>query len=693
VKDAADILDLVRAYVDLSPSGPGNYKGLCPFHAEKTPSFTVNSSERFYYCFGCHAGGDVISFQQKISGMTFPEAVRELARRYGVALPESETGDFDRGSERKARLYEAMERASEFFEACLWENGGIPVRNYLRKRGVSDQIIRDFRLGLSPPAWDMLSGYLLREGADEGTLREAGLSKVRESGGLYDVFRGRLMIPVTDPEGRAVAFAGRRLDLPGFDMDRDRDPGSKAYEAPKYINSPATPIYTKGRQLYGLTQAAPFISAAGLVFVTEGYFDLIAMHASGLRYSVAVMGTAFTQVQAGLLRRLSPEEVYLLFDGDRAGREAARKALPRLLNAGLEGRAVILPDDHDPDTFLRDGTKGGPEALLALAESSPSAFDYTVSRLLTDRGEGLSGEVQAISDIREMLSEVTDKGGAQLLRNHLAKALGIDPQTINVPTRAELALRPRRPEPEEASEREGDEEKRDFLDGPDGPELRTGQPGQAGQPEKPGRSAKDEDIDWFTVSDGEGVRTQGDPEVFRKVLGQPLDNSSMNLLLHVIRHPETAGALDRLEGFWPGPREEALASELSAQARALGSIECSRLSSKWTRGPLAGELARCVASGRSMAPQDAWNAANEQAAWLLISAKEAGLKDNKALMNKALRDKEEGNPEADAAYRALFAARSAINSEIAALHAEIDFINQSPGQSPGTGSGFSPGNA
>jgi DNA primase len=420
VRAASDILAIVGQYVELKRAGGGSYKGLCPFHSERSPSFTVNGQDQFFYCFGCNTGGDVIKFLQLISGMSFPEVVAELAGKAGIKLPDVPRGDIREereARERKNRLHEAMQRATEYFSDLLWDSVGTGTRNYLRERGVDDDTSQSFRLGYSPDGWDGLLRTMTAEGYDEGLLLEAGLVKAREGQGrgCYDTFRGRLMVPVADADGRTVAFGGRILK-----------PGP--VEVPKYVNSPVTPIYKKGTVLFGLPQARPYLKAFGCAYVVEGYFDLIALVSAGIKNVVAALGTAFTQAQVNLLRGKA-KTVYLLFDGDNAGREAAKKSLPKLLNAEIDGRVVELPGDHDPDTYVREF---GPEGILHLVEKAPDVLDYAVSRLVASHPATLIGQAQALREVRDLIAEVPDNAKGQLLRRMFCERLGVDPGLIRL---------------------------------------------------------------------------------------------------------------------------------------------------------------------------------------------------------------------------------------------------------------------
>ena len=411
IKEAVDLVELVSHYVSLKRAGT-NYKGLCPFHSEKTPSFTVNPQRGFYYCFGCGAGGGAIHFLMKMSDMNFPEAVAELARRYGVDLPEPEEGSggaVRAAAENKAGIYEVLKAAREFFTANLWSGDGRAALRYLAGRGLNQRNTRDFGLGLAWPGWDSLYSHLSGQGFGEKIMLEAGLIKPgREGGRGYDAFRDRLMVPILDAEGRVVAFGGRFL---GDDENQ-----------PKYLNSPETSVYKKGRLLYGYNRARPFLRSAGMVFMVEGYFDLISMAAGGINEVVATLGTALTAGHLNLLKG-HVREVMLLFDSDEAGQRAAARALPLLLNAELDGRVVRMPQGHDPDTFVRDF---GAEALYEAAGKAIDIVDFQVARLKQAHPDTMAGQARMVREVREILGQVTDSAKSRLLRRRMANLLDLD---------------------------------------------------------------------------------------------------------------------------------------------------------------------------------------------------------------------------------------------------------------------------
>ncbi|MBI5885175.1 MAG: DNA primase [Deltaproteobacteria bacterium] len=347
VKDRADIVDVVSTFVPLRKRG-ANYIGLCPFHSEKTPSFSVSAEKRIFYCFGCRETGSVIDFVMKKEGLDFVDAVRSLAGRYGVVIEETKGKSTD---EREA-LYEALKQAAHFYQAYLESAAGAGARLYLKKRGYEGEILKDFQVGCAPDGWDGLTTWLRKKGIDSDAASKAGLIIKKEKGGWYDRFRGRVIFPIHDLRGRVVAFGGRAMEN----------------VEPKYLNSPESPVFKKGSVLYGLYQAKQSVMKEGSVIVVEGYFDLLAMHAHGFKNSVATMGTALT---ADHLRLLKPRAatVYALFDSDEAGKAAALRGLDLFLAEELTCRAVRLTSAKDPDEFL---SKAGADAMKeAIAGAEP----------------------------------------------------------------------------------------------------------------------------------------------------------------------------------------------------------------------------------------------------------------------------------------------------------------------------------
>ncbi|HEX6240098.1 MAG TPA: DNA primase, partial [Polyangiales bacterium] len=350
IRDSVDLVALISEYVPLRRQG-ARFVGLCPFHQEKSPSFGVSRGKNFYYCFGCQASGDAISFLRHVEGLGFGDAIAKLAERAGIELPRTDDksqAQIDRARSQRERLSEVMEHARAFFEASLSSAEHAEIaRAEIEARGVQPELAQRFRLGYAPMSWDGLARYLTQKRVDPRDAVDVGLIAPRRQGpGHYDRFRHRLMFPVSDQHGRLLAFSGRALNLPE---------GTPAEAAPpaKYINSPEGPLYKKGHVLYGLEQARIAMRKKNQVVLCEGNFDLIALHQAGFDNALAPLGTAFTLDQAKLIRRFV-EDVVVVFDGDGAGRKATRAAFELLESANLQSRAVRLPDGFDPDTFLRE---------------------------------------------------------------------------------------------------------------------------------------------------------------------------------------------------------------------------------------------------------------------------------------------------------------------------------------------------
>ena len=373
IKSKIRLSELIGEHVRLRRDGSGvRAMGLCPFHNEKSPSFSVNDDRGFYYCFGCGAKGDALTFLQDHVGLSFREALQQLADRTGVELPQ-QRGPEDRAAQQRARsareaYQEVMGFARDLYVQTLWETqAGAPGRAYLEERGIDRETAERFQLGMAPDSWDTLVREARARRIPSSWLERAGLAKARQGraggdeqdagssradGGHYDLFRNRVMFPILDVSGRVLAFSGRSLD-----------PNDRA----KYINSPETRFYVKGEQLYGLHAARAGIRQGGSAVLVEGNFDVVALHARGITRAVAPLGTALTPQQVQLLKRFA-ERVVLAFDADRAGRAAARRAFEVLLDERLlDVRYVRLPDGQDPDDVVRDGGAAAFEELEASA--------------------------------------------------------------------------------------------------------------------------------------------------------------------------------------------------------------------------------------------------------------------------------------------------------------------------------------
>ncbi len=407
VRAASDIVEVIGQTVQLKRVGR-NWTGLCPFHKEKSPSFSVNPDRQFYHCFGCKAGGDVFRFVQETDKVEFLEAVELLSRRAGIPVPERRAG------ERAVRtpLLEALEQAATAYEQWLADaQRGRAVREYLGSRGIAHETVRAFRLGLAPEGWENLSGRLgAREGED--VLVQAGLAMRREGkSGVYDRFRNRLMVPLIAPGGTVVGFGARAL----------------GDEQPKYLNSPETPVYHKGGFLFALESARKSSDVAGEIVVVEGYFDAIALHQAGITHTVATSGTALTADQARLLRRAAPR-VALTYDGDDAGRDAMMRSLGVLLAEGLEVVVLDLPQGEDPDTLVR---RGGAEAWRALRAAGYDPVEFIQRHVLRAGGAAVGGDPRerALQAVVRLAAEVRDPIRVRLLLERAGQVFGL-PESV-----------------------------------------------------------------------------------------------------------------------------------------------------------------------------------------------------------------------------------------------------------------------
>jgi DNA primase len=406
IRERADIVQLVGRHVTLKKSGSRHW-GLCPFHNEKSPSFQVHEDKQIFYCFGCGAGGDVFAFRMKQDGLDFPDCVRSLARELGIAIPEA------RGEEgHTSAAHRANDAACAFFRAELRGPNGGAARRYLADRGVTEELIDRFQIGFAPVSWDALVSHLRRAGISTADAELAGLvAKRQNADGHYDRFRGRVVFPITDPSGQIAGFGGRAM----------------GDDAPKYLNSPESPVYKKSRVLFGLAQALDAIRERGRVIVVEGYFDLLALHRAGLHEGVAPCGTALTQSHAHRIRRYA-EEVILLFDGDAAGQAAAERALPILLTEGLRVRAAFLPLGEDPDTLL---AKSGVAALRACVDSATLLLDHLIERALKSAADQAWQAADIARELAPYLRAISDRVEQAAYLQDLASKLRIPPAALD----------------------------------------------------------------------------------------------------------------------------------------------------------------------------------------------------------------------------------------------------------------------
>lgn len=414
VRERVDITDVVSSYVTLTKAGQ-NLKGLCPFHAEKTPSFSVSPSRQIFHCFGCGVGGNVFTFLMKLEGVSFPDAVRELGRKAGVDIPTSRQPGVAQAASTRDRVHQVNAAAAEWFEHNLRDAVlGAAVRRYLSERGISGETVETFRLGLAVAGWDGLLRHLGPLGYSPEDLAAAGLAVPKDSGivkagraaGYYDRFRGRLMFPICDLSGKVVGFGGRVFDD----------------GTPKYLNSSDTPTFSKGRILYALHRARDPASRAKTLILVEGYFDAIALHQAGLPHVAATMGTALTAEHVQMIRRFV-SQVLLVFDPDAAGVSAALRAMELFTNSGLDIRVVSLPGGDDPDTFVR---RRGTDAFRSLQVAAPTLLEFAVEDCLKGASSGgVQDRVRSVDAVLRTLHKTANRVEREECIRRVADRLGV----------------------------------------------------------------------------------------------------------------------------------------------------------------------------------------------------------------------------------------------------------------------------
>jgi len=382
VRQASNIVEIASQYTSLRARGR-KHVGLCPFHSEKTPSFTVDSEKNLFHCFGCGVGGDVFTLIMEKENLSFPEALKSLADRYHIPLPEQR-----RISPQALKLEEQVlkinEAALAYFKKNLRQTAeGKKALEYLKKRGIPDDIIEEFKLGYALNTWDALTAYFKNKEASPALLEKAGLALPGRKGGeFYDRFRGRVIFPIFGLTGKVVGFGGRAL----FNQE------------PKYLNSPETPVYAKGQMLYGLNFSKDAIRSAGEAILVEGYTDFLSLYRAGFKNAVASLGTALTPHQVALVQRFAPR-LTVCYDGDAAGRTAALRAAPICFEKGLETRVLVLPDNLDPDAYLE---KNGPEPFRALLEKATPGLAFVIDA-------SVAGKRMAVPEVKtKVLRAVLD---------------------------------------------------------------------------------------------------------------------------------------------------------------------------------------------------------------------------------------------------------------------------------------------
>ena len=433
IRAASEVVDVIGSYLPLKRAG-ANFVALCPFHKEKSPSFNVNPHRQIFHCFGCHKGGDVFTFVKEYENIDFVEAVKRLADRAKIPLEYEQGGAGAETKHLKDTLLQIHEQITQRWQHCLLnEAAGQVARDYLAKRGVSEEAIKLFRLGAAPEAWDDTVNWAKSKEHDIDTVEKAGLIiRKEDTGRHYDRFRGRLMFPICDEQGRVIGFSGRVL--------------SGDEKTAKYVNSPETPIFTKSKVFFGLDKSKRAILDAGYAIICEGQLDLIACFMGGVQNIVAPQGTAFTDQHARILKRYG-DEVVLCFDSDEAGQNAIVRSLDHLLASGLAVRVAVVPRPHDPDSFIK---ANGAEAFRKLVEGAEGFFDYYLNRLCatndaaTDKGRQV---------ILQGMAEAVHKTGNNVLIDKFAQKtamrLGVSVDAVRTDFRKLSRAKPAAREPVE----------------------------------------------------------------------------------------------------------------------------------------------------------------------------------------------------------------------------------------------------
>lgn len=413
IKEAADIVQVIGETVELRKSG-ARYLGLCPFHGEKTPSFTVHPGNQFFYCFGCGESGDVFSYMMKYHNLDFPEAVKQLAARYNIALPEKRVSEVEKQRQQlKKNMFAVNGKGAGIFSNCL-ENSplGEGARRYLVSRGIPLEIQKQFGLGYAPShqsaGWNFLGGQFSKE--ERIAAIETGLLTKKEDGSTYDRFRDRVLFPIFDISGQVCGFGGRII----------------GDGQPKYMNSPESAVYNKSKSLLGLYQLKDAIRKKDQVILVEGNFDLISLVAKGVENVVAPLGTALTREQVRLLKRFASEGV-LLFDGDNAGIKAAVRSVPFFLAEQMKGKVVLLPEKHDPDTYVQEY---GTTALLELIDGAQELSEFVLTQLVQEHGLSLEGKTRIVEELKPIVQAASSSLQRSVVIGHFAEKLSVSPEEL-----------------------------------------------------------------------------------------------------------------------------------------------------------------------------------------------------------------------------------------------------------------------
>ena len=411
IRQAANIVSVIGEYVQLRKAG-NNHIGLCPFHAEKTPSFSVNEQKQMFKCFGCGIGGNVYTFLMNHNNLTFPEAVKYLGNRYGIQIPTSHmTAEQKKQLNERDQLFEINQTALAFFVKQLKSSIGKIAQDYVIERGLSKDTQKQFQLGFAPDSWDHVVRMFSRKGISLKLVEKSGLIVQKDNKRYYDRFRNRLIFPIKNINNQVTGFGGRVLDD----------------SVPKYLNSPETPIYHKSRILYGLREAREHFRKSKQVFIVEGYMDLLAMYQHNIPNVVATLGTALTLQHIRLLKGYV-ENITLVFDSDQAGIQAAKRSVALFLKEQVNAQIMVLPDGYDPDTFL---AKWGTEAFLAKSKKAFGMMAFLIDASLQKHGETIKGKITAINELKPLLSEIDDSVVRSLYIKEIAQRLNVDESSVS----------------------------------------------------------------------------------------------------------------------------------------------------------------------------------------------------------------------------------------------------------------------
>ena len=405
IRSRANIVDIISEYVTFKKAGK-NYLALCPFHSEKTPSFHVNEEKQIFYCFGCQKGGDVITFLREINNLSFVEAVSQLANRYGLSLPPPSSYRKEKATDQETFL-EINEKAMHFFHHVLMQRPeGEVGRKYLKKRGIDQKIWETFKLGYALETWDSLATFLNNGNIPLQLAKQLGLIAPREKGGFFDCFRGRIIFPIFNLNGRTIGFGGRAI----------------AGGTPKYLNSSDSMIYKKSSSLFGLPITRNSIAKEDQVLIVEGYFDLLSLFQAGICPVVSPLGTALTGVHIQTLKRFT-SRFYVVFDADEAGDKAALRSLEMFLNEGLSPRVVILPSGSDPDEFIQ---QKGVENFRKKMEIAPLLIEYFIERAIEEKNLSLpEGKVEVVKEVMPIIGHIREPIVQDEYIRKLSERLGV----------------------------------------------------------------------------------------------------------------------------------------------------------------------------------------------------------------------------------------------------------------------------